>query len=91
MKRELQMRLAVAGFLQETLQEMATKRGNSSDAQEVIQFIEKARAGQSLPNESVIRIARLFKDDFTLANIARPQLVSMCQVTKCKILSFSQS
>ena len=80
MKRELQMRLAVAGFLQETLQEMATKRGNSSDAQEVIQFIEQARAGKALPNESVIRIARLFKDDFTLANIARPQLVSMCQV-----------
>ena len=24
-------------------------------------------------------IARLFKDELTLANIARPQLVSMCQ------------
>lgn len=35
--------------------------------------------GEPIPNEVVIRIARLFKDELTLANIARPQLVSMCQ------------
>ena len=38
MKKELQMRLAIAGFLQETLQEMASKRGNSSEAKEVLYF-----------------------------------------------------
>lgn len=43
----------------------------------VIEFVEKARIGEPLPNESVIRMARLFKDELTLANIARPQLVSM--------------
>lgn len=42
-------------------------------------FIEKARMGEPIPNEVVIRIAQLFKDELTLANIARPQLVSMCQ------------
>jgi hypothetical protein len=46
---------------------------------QVIDFIEKARLGEPIPNEVVIRIARLFKDELTLANIARPQLVSMCQ------------
>lgn len=45
----------------------------------MLEFIEKARIGEPLPNETVIRIARLFKDEMTLANIARPQLVSMCQ------------
>ena len=35
--------------------------------------------GEPIPNEVVIRIAQLFKDELTLANIARPQLVSMCQ------------
>ena len=35
MKKELQMRLAVAGFLQETLQEMTSKQANSTEAKEV--------------------------------------------------------
>jgi hypothetical protein len=43
----------------------------------VINFIEKARVGESLPNQSVLKIASLFKDELTLANIPRPQLVSM--------------
>eukprot|EP01041_Mallomonas_annulata_P006773 gene6773-13722_t len=86
MKQELQMRLAVAGFMQETLHSMVSKTNkkftNTSDAagaKEVIDFMEKARQGQALPKESVIRIAQLFKDELTLANIARPQLVLMCQ------------
>jgi LETM1 and EF-hand domain-containing protein 1 len=88
MKRELQMRLAVAGFMQETLQSMATsrkggKKGNVGDkdagGQEVIDFLEKARLGEPLSNENVISIAKLFQDELTLPNISRPQLVSMCQ------------
>ena len=94
MKKELQARLAVAGFMQETLQEMAAARktkgagkegeadgagGESEGATEVIAFIDKARLGEPLAKDSVIRIARLFKDELTLANIGRPQLVSMCQ------------
>jgi len=83
MKKELQMRLAVAGFLQDTLKEMADRKTNSSTdksgAKEVIEFIEKARVGEDLPNDKVIRIAQYFKDELTLANIARPQLVSLCQ------------
>ena len=86
MKAELQMRLAVAGFFQETLQEMAKKKkGGASDGddasagKEVIDFIEKARLGEPMPKDTVIRIAGHFKDELTLANIARPQLVSMCQ------------
>lgn len=79
LKKELQMRLAVAGFLQETLQGMAAKRASSTEANEVIKFIEQARKGEPLPNDLVIRMSKLFKDEFTLANIQRPQLVSMCQ------------
>lgn len=84
MKRELSMRLAVAGFLQETLQEMAIKKANAPDsdkggAQEVLDFLQRAKAGETLPTDSIVRIARSFKDELTLANIARPQLLSMCQ------------
>lgn len=84
MKMELQMRLAVAGFFQETMTEMAKKKkkdanGEGSAGKDVLDFIEKARLGEPLPNETVIRIAGHFKDELTLANINRPQLVSMCQ------------
>ena len=60
---------------------MASKKRNqtSDGGKEVLEFIEKARLGEQLPNETVIRIARLFKDELTLDNIARPQLVSLCQ------------
>lgn len=86
LKQELQMRLAVAGFMQETLQSMveAKKKNTKSEteaasASEVIDVIEKARSGDKLPLEQVIRIAKLFKDELTLDNMDRPQLVSMCQ------------
>ena len=86
LKMELQMRLAVAGFFQETLTEMANKKRKeevpgegASAGKDVLEFIEKARLGEPLPNETVIRIAGYFKDELTLANINRPQLVSMCQ------------
>jgi len=82
LKQELQMRLAVAKFMKDTLQEMAKNKSSSEDesgAQEVVNFIEKARLGEPIPNDAVVRIARLFKDELTLSNIPRPQLVSMCQ------------
>jgi LETM1 and EF-hand domain-containing protein 1, mitochondrial len=99
MKKEVQMRLAVAKFMQETLQDMAEKKQRkskssaatagdgsgeketdaTSDAQEVIEFIEKARRGEHIPNDAVVRISKLFKDELTLNNVTRPQLVSMCQ------------
>lgn len=86
MKAELKMRLAVAGFFQETLQEMARKKigGQKSDekggsGKEIVEFIEKARLGEPMPKDQVIRIAGQFKDELTLANVSRPQLVSMCQ------------
>jgi hypothetical protein len=83
LKMELQMRLAVAGFFQETMTEMAKKRKDTADGasagKEVLDFVEKARLGEPVPNETVIKIAGHFKDELTLANINRPQLVSMCQ------------
>jgi LETM1 and EF-hand domain-containing protein 1 len=90
MKKELQLRLEVATFMQETLTEMAAKAPNAqeqdneisdgnSSAKEVIEFIEMARKGEALPNKSVLKMARLFQDELTLSNISRPQLVSMCR------------
>ena len=87
MRKELQMRLAVAEFMQETLKDMAQKKkrslaGSSEEdagAGELISFMDKARTGDAISNDDVVRIARLFKDELTLDNISRPQLVSMCR------------
>ena len=57
LKMELQMRLAVAGFFQETMTEMAKKRKDTADGasagKEVLDFVEKARLGEPVPNENV--------------------------------------
>jgi LETM1 and EF-hand domain-containing protein 1, mitochondrial len=46
---------------------------------QLINFMEKAKMGETLPNDAVLRFARMFKDELTLGNISRPQLVTMCQ------------
>lgn len=81
MKKELKMRISVAKFMQETLQEIASKKANSdvADVKDLTHFIEQARLGNPIPNDKVIEMAKLFKDELTLANVARPQLVSMCK------------
>lgn len=84
MKTELQVRLGVAGFFQDTLRTMAKKKRKDADedetgALEISKFIEKARLGEPMAKENVLKIATHFKDELTLANINRPQLVSMCQ------------
>ena len=82
MKKEIEMRLQVTGFFTETLQSMAKKKSTDPEkpgGKDISDFIEKARLGQPLPNETVIRIAAHFKDELTLANVQRPQLVVLCQ------------
>lgn len=83
MKKELQMRIAIAGFFQETFHTMAAEKkaeqSEGSGAKEVVSFFEKVRLGEQMPNHLVIKMAQLFKDELTLANVARPQLVSLCK------------
>lgn len=86
MKKELQMRMAVARFFQDTMQEMANKKSKSATgensgegAKELLDFVESAQKGRPISNEIVIKMAKNFKDELTLPNIARPQLVSMCR------------
>jgi LETM1 and EF-hand domain-containing protein 1, mitochondrial len=43
------------------------------------EFIDNARLGAPIPNDKVIEMAKLFRDDLTLANITRPQLLALCR------------
>ena len=84
MKKELTIRLEIASFLQGTLLEMAKKKkkgssdSDSANATEVLDFMENGKMGKPLPNSQVIKMASLFEDELTLANISRPQLIQMC-------------
>jgi LETM1 and EF-hand domain-containing protein 1, mitochondrial len=45
---------------------------------ELQEFIEKAKLGR-IGNDDITRFARLFKDELTLENTSRGQLVSLCK------------
>ena len=75
----LQVRLALAGFLKDTLSEITNKKvQDSPNASLLNEFVEKARAGVQISTTDINRFARLFKDELTMDNITRPQLASMC-------------
>ncbi len=44
-----------------------------------LKFIEKARKGEFLPPEVIIRYSAFFKDELTLDNMPRMQLINMCK------------
>jgi len=58
--------------------------GNTIDEQEasaasMLEFIEKARNGEMLPPDVIVRYANYFHDDLTLDNMPRMQLINMCK------------
>jgi len=67
MKRELKMRLALAGFLQDTLQEITKKKTKDGSTDKDIsggtlaEFVEKARQGHIISNSDINKFARHFK------------------------------
>ncbi|PHH54502.1 LETM1 domain-containing protein mdm28, mitochondrial [Ceratocystis fimbriata CBS 114723] len=74
-------RKEVSTFLQSTLQETGIPLAiASSQKEEFRHFFTKLRSTGEKPEDSaVIRICQMFKDDLTLDNLSRPQLVSMCR------------
>jgi len=48
-------------------------------AQSFLAFLEKARNGEMLPAEEIIKYASYFEDELTLDNMPRMQLVNFCR------------
>ena len=74
-------RKEVSSFLQNTLKESglpvtaATVRN-----EEFAEFFRKIRnTGETPSTEDVIKVCKIFKDDLTLDNLSRPQLVGICK------------
>ena len=71
----------VSTFLRDTLRETGLPvAAVNTKKEEFTQFFRKVRAtGESPTPEDVIKVCKIFKDDLTLDNLSRPQLVAMCR------------
>ncbi|KAI4247735.1 MAG: hypothetical protein L6R40_001321 [Gallowayella cf. fulva] len=74
-------RKEVSSFLRDTLKETGLPvSAVNAQREEFAEFFRKVRAtGQSPTHEDVIKVCKIFKDDLTLDNLSRPQLVGMAR------------
>ncbi|XP_063040118.1 mitochondrial proton/calcium exchanger protein isoform X2 [Engraulis encrasicolus] len=83
LKKELRVKLEMAKFLQDTVEEIAlrNKANKGNVTEEFSTFFQKIRnSGERPSNEQIIRFSKLFEDDLTLDNLTRPQLVALCRL-----------
>jgi LETM1 and EF-hand domain-containing protein 1 len=74
-------RKEVSSFLRNTLKETGLPMTTTTaKKEEFAEFFRKVRATGEKPSaEEVISVCKIFKDDLTLDNISRPQLVAICR------------
>lgn len=74
-------RKEVSGFLRQTLKETGLPLSQATaQKEEFANFFRKVRStGETPTHEDVIKVCKVFRDDMTLDNLSRPQLVSMCR------------
>ncbi|KAE8149955.1 LETM1-like protein-domain-containing protein [Aspergillus avenaceus] len=74
-------RKEVSGFLKETLRESGLPvTAATVKNEEFAEFFKKIRTtGEAPSTEDVIKVCKIFKDDLTLDNLSRPQLVGICK------------
>ncbi|KAM9477989.1 mitochondrial proton/calcium exchanger protein isoform 2-T2 [Clarias gariepinus] len=83
LKTELRVKLEMAKFLQDTVEEIAlrNKADKGNVTEEFSTFFQKIRdSGERPSNEQIIRFSKLFEDELTLDNLTRPQLVALCKL-----------
>ncbi|RDL32961.1 LETM1-domain-containing protein [Venustampulla echinocandica] len=74
-------RKEVSSFLRDTLKETGLPLSPANaQKEEFAEFFRKVRSTGETPTPSdVIKVCKIFKDDLTLDNLSRPQLVGMCR------------
>eukprot|EP00741_Cyanophora_paradoxa_P008290 tig00001286_g8019.t1 len=84
-KKQLKVKIEMAKVLQDTVVDMATVMKTQADEEkkklaiEFSAFLEKVRRGYHVTNQDILKFAKLFKDELTLDNLSRHQLVAMCK------------
>lgn len=74
-------RKEVSSFLRQTMRETGLPvSAANAQKEEFTEFFRKLRATGEAPTKAdVIKVCKLFKDDLTLDNLSRPQLVGICR------------
>ncbi|KAK0391730.1 hypothetical protein NLU13_1229 [Sarocladium strictum] len=74
-------RKEVSQFLQSTLKETGLPLSQATaQKEEFANFFRKVRSTGEAPSpDDVVKVCKVFRDDLTLDNLSRPQLVSMCR------------
>ncbi|KAF2869304.1 LETM1-like protein-domain-containing protein [Massariosphaeria phaeospora] len=74
-------RKEVSTFLRQTLKETGLPvSAENAQSDEFAEFFRKVRTtGESPSQEEIIKVCKIFKDDLTLDNLSRPQLVAICR------------
>lgn len=87
-RKGLRMKIEMAKFLQDTLDEMALKtkgESHSHTAKEFAQFFERIRTtGEEASNEAILKFSKLFEDEITLDSLSRAQLIALCRLLELK-------
>ncbi|KAF2682680.1 LETM1-domain-containing protein [Lentithecium fluviatile CBS 122367] len=74
-------RKEVSNFLRQTLKETGLPvSAENAQRAEFSEFFRKVRTtGESPSQDEIIKVCKIFKDDLTLDNLSRPQLVAICR------------
>ncbi|KAL6813320.1 LETM1-like domain-containing protein [Trichoderma sp. SZMC 28013] len=76
-------RKEVSSFMRQTLKETGlplSQATATAQKEEFANFFRKVRStGEAPTDQDVIKVCKIFRDDMTLDNLSRPQLVSMCR------------
>ncbi|BFZ53638.1 LETM1 domain-containing protein ylh47 [Savitreella phatthalungensis] len=74
-------RKGVSEFLRKTVQESGLPlSATTKQRDEFVDFFRKVKSSGAQPTkDDIIKVCRIFKDDLTLDNLSRPQLVAMCR------------
>lgn len=89
LKQSLKVKLEMAKFLQQTLEEMSAqhKDRSSQQAKDFVIWFQKIRtSGEDVSNEEILKFSKLFHDEITLDSLSRSQLVALCRVLEVQTL-----
>ncbi|VVC30884.1 LETM1-like,EF-hand domain pair,Letm1 ribosome-binding domain,EF-hand domain [Cinara cedri] len=92
LKQSLKVKLEMAKFLQETLDNMSVSgKGHTCEsAKEFSDFFTNVRQeGVVISADQILKFSKLFKDEITLDSLPRPQLVALCRVLELRPLGTS--
>lgn len=92
LKKHLKVKLEMAKFFQETLDQMAPQASNrhSELAKEFGRFFSKIRTTADVAtSEEIMKFSKLFEDEITLDSLQRPHLVALCKVLNVSTIGTS--